>query len=81
MVFRLRFWAFLGFFIGKLEGHRHDTARFFTDVNHQVLDLGLLLILFIVRRPNCLLDMIIGIVLVGLKLIVINVYVIVTHKR
>jgi hypothetical protein len=50
---------------------------FFTDINHQSLDLGLSLISFIVRYPNCPLDMTIGIVFVGLKLIVINAYVIV----
>jgi hypothetical protein len=53
-----------------------DTALldFFTDVNHQALDLELSLI---VERPNCPLEVTIGIVLVGLKLIAINVCVIV----
>jgi hypothetical protein len=42
---------------------------FFTDVNHQALDLELSLISFILERPNCPLDVTIGIVLVSLKLI------------
>jgi hypothetical protein len=50
---------------------------FFTNVNHQTLDLALLLILFIFERPNCPLDMTIEIVLISLKLIAINICVIV----
>jgi hypothetical protein len=56
-----------------------DTALFdsFTDVNHQPLDRELSLISLIVERSNCPLDVTIGIMVVGLKLIVINICVIV----
>jgi hypothetical protein len=46
---------------------------FVADVNHQALDLELSLIFVSLGDPNCPLDVTIGIVFVGLKLIAINV--------
>jgi hypothetical protein len=58
---------------GEPEEHHTELLGFFMDVNHQALDLELLLLSFILGRPNCPLDVTIWIVLVGLKVIAINV--------